>query len=60
VLVVKLKNRPGELSEMTRKLAKARINIENVHLLHKGAEEGIFALKVDNHDKALKVLKGYF
>ncbi|MEM4390017.1 MAG: ACT domain-containing protein [Candidatus Micrarchaeia archaeon] len=60
VIVVKLKNRPGELSEMTKKLAKARINIENVHLLHKGAEEGIFALKVDKHDKALKVLKDYF
>ncbi len=57
VLVIKLENKHGALATLAEKLAKARISIENVHLVHKGAHEGIFALKTDNHDKAARLLK---
>lgn len=59
-LVVKLANKPGALAELAEKLAKARVNIENVHLVHKGDREGIFALKTDAPGKAGKLLKKWF
>lgn len=59
-LVARLPNKPGSLAELSDKLSKARVNIESIHLVHKGELEGLFAIKVDKPDKALKILKEYF
>ena len=55
-LVVELVDKPGELAKLARKLAAAGINIENIFLLEKREGKGIFALKVDQPEKAREIL----
>jgi len=58
-IVVKLIDRPGELAKVAKILADAKVSVKNVQLLTK--EEGLvlFVLRVDNANKAAKLLKGY-
>lgn len=56
VLVVKVKDEPGELSAISRRLKEAGINIENLYLVTRGEGFAIDALKVDKPKKAKKVL----
>ena len=59
VLVVKLVNKPGELSGVARKLADGGVNIKNVHLLG-GASDGVlYALEVDKTSAARRLLGTY-
>ncbi len=59
VLVVRLRNRPGELAAMSRSLADEGINIENVYMLSKERGESIFALKISDYRYARQLLKKY-
>ena len=59
MLVVKVKDAPGALSEISKKLQKARINIESIYLLTRGEGYSLDALMVDKPKKAKKVLAGY-
>lgn len=59
VIVVRLRDRPGELAGMTSKLAEHGINIENLYMLSKERGETIFALKTDDRDATKKALKEY-
>jgi hypothetical protein len=59
MLVIKVKDAPGELSEISKKLQKARINIESIYLLARGEGYSLDALMVDKPKKAKTVLAGY-
>ncbi|MFA5929761.1 MAG: ACT domain-containing protein [Candidatus Micrarchaeia archaeon] len=59
MLVVKVKDAPGALSEISKKLQKAKINIESIYLLTRGEGHSLDALMVDKPKKAKKVLSEY-
>ncbi len=59
ILVVKLKDAPGELAKVSKMLADDKVNIENVHVLTKDKSHALYALKVDKLAKAQKILKDY-
>ncbi|MFA6328813.1 MAG: ACT domain-containing protein [Candidatus Micrarchaeia archaeon] len=59
MLVVKVKDAPGALSEISKKLQKAKINIESIYLLTRGEGHSLDALMVDKPKKAKKVLAEY-
>lgn len=56
-IVVKLQDKPGELSKITNMLAKEGINITNVHMITKDGKNTIIALIVDKPRKAEIILK---
>ena len=59
MLVVKVKDAPGALSEISKKLQKAKINIESIYLLTRGEGYSLDAIMVDKPKKAKKVLEEY-
>lgn len=56
VLVVKLPDKPGELSRITTMLAQEGMNISNVHMLSRDGKTTILALVVDKPRRARKML----
>jgi len=58
-LVVKVIDRPGELSQVAKKLADADINIKNAQLLTKEENIALYLLTVDNVRRATTILKDY-
>ena len=58
-LVVKVKDAPGALSEISKKLQRAKINIESIYLLTRGEGYSLDAIMVDKPKKAKKVLADY-
>jgi len=59
MVIVKLTDEPGELSKITKMLAKEKINIENVLMLSRDGKSTVLSLAVDNPQKAGKLLKEY-
>lgn len=59
MLVVKVKDVPGELATLSKKLQKAKISIESIYLLARGEGYSLDALMVDKPKKAKKVLSEY-
>ena len=59
VLVIKVKDAPGELSAISKKLKKANINIESIYMLTRGEGYSLTSFMVDKPKKAKKVLAGY-
>ncbi len=59
ILVVKVKDEPGELSAITQKLKDEGINIESLYILARGSGYSLDALKVDKPMKAKKLLAPY-
>lgn len=57
VIVVKLPDKPGELAKVTKRLAKAAINVDSIYIL--GKEHGIteMVLTVDDPKKAEGLLR---
>lgn len=55
-IVVKLIDRPGELSRVTSMLAEQGINIENVHIISRDGTSTILSVVLDKPKKAIKVL----
>lgn len=55
-IVVELTDRPGELAKMTKKLAKAGVNIDSIHILNKGSDITSVALVVNDYRKAKDAL----
>lgn len=57
VVVVEGSNKPGELANLARKLAEAKINIEYCYsATPPEAKKGLMVMRVSNPVKALKVL----
>ncbi len=52
VIAVKMPDRPGELGKVSRKLARAMVNVDSIYIM--GKEGGLteIAFTVDNHRKA--------
>jgi len=59
MLVIKVKDEPGALSDVSKKLQKAKINISSIYLLTRGEGYSLDALMVDKPKKAKKVLCEY-
>jgi len=58
VLMIENDNKPGALARLSKKLAKAKINIEYAYLATSpGATKGLLVLRVDDTKRALKVLQ---
>ena len=51
VLTTSVRNRPGELADLTQSLARCRVNIEAIYLLSSGNGEQSFAIAVDDATK---------
>ncbi|VVB66374.1 Bifunctional uridylyltransferase/uridylyl-removing enzyme [Candidatus Gugararchaeum adminiculabundum] len=58
-LSVKLEDKPGQLSKIARLLADNGIQIENIHMMVRERGRGVYALKVDDKEKARELLKDY-
>ena len=58
-VVVKLEDKPGELSKVTKMLAKEKVNIENVLMLSRDGKSTILSVTVDQPAKAQRLLKDY-
>ncbi len=56
VLTTVVPNKPGNLADLTNELAKCRVNIDAMYLLHTTSEEQVFALAVDRYDEAKQLL----
>ena len=59
MLVIKMRDEPGELSNVSKKLQAAKVSIENLYVLVRGDGYCLDALKVDKPSKAKKILSGY-
>jgi hypothetical protein len=57
VILVRLKDRPGELANLARLMAENGINVLNVYITAKGGGEAVVALKTDKQQKARRILK---
>lgn len=55
-IVVKLPNRPGEMSKLANMLANEGVTIESMHTLSADGNTGIFSFVVDKPRKATKLL----
>lgn len=58
-VVIKLPDKPGELSKITSMLSKEGINIENVHMLSKDGKTTVLSVAVDKQKRAAALLKEY-
>lgn len=58
-LVLKLPDKPGELSKVTSILAKEGINIQNVHMLTRDGKTTVISMIVDKPKRAITLLKDY-
>jgi len=59
VLVIKLADKPGELSRITNMLAGDHVNIQNVHMLSRDGKNTVLAIVVDKPKKASKMLEDH-
>ncbi len=57
VIVVRLPDKPGELAKVTKRLAKAAINVDSIYILGKEGSTTEMVLTVDDPKKATEVLK---
>lgn len=56
LIVLQLADKPGELTKVAKRLARAGINVESIHILGKDAGITSVAMVVDNRDKAIDIL----
>ena len=58
-LLLRMKDRPGELAKVSRKLADAGVNIKNVYILDAAKNEKVLAMDPSDNAKAKTVLAAY-
>ena len=58
-LILKLDDKPGELSKITLMLADNHVNIESVHILSRDGKATILAMTVDKQKKAQDLLSNF-
>ncbi|HIH18373.1 TPA: ACT domain-containing protein [Candidatus Micrarchaeota archaeon] len=59
ILIVKVKDEPGELSKISKILSEGGVNIESLYLLARSSGFTLDAINVDKPKKAALLLKGY-
>ncbi|VVC01911.1 ACT domain protein [uncultured archaeon] len=59
ILIVMVKDEPGELSKVSKILNEAGVNIESLYLLARGEGFSLDAISVDKPKKAKELLKDY-
>lgn len=59
MVIVKLDDKPGELSRITKMLAESSINIDNVLILTRDGKHTVLSLAVNDTKKASELLKDY-
>lgn len=59
ILVIKLEDKPGELSKVTQLLKKENINILNLYFIARQDKKSILALRTDKYSKTKRILKPY-
>lgn len=57
VITLTIRDRPGELAKIARRLSDRNVNIECIYLLSRGKEGAELAIKTDNVAEAVKVLR---
>ena len=57
VIAVKMIDRPGELGKISRRLAKAMVNVDSIYIIGKDGGTTDIAFTVDNIQKAENALK---
>jgi hypothetical protein len=55
-IVIKVSDHLNNLSKITDKLSRARVNIDDLSTISTSTSEGVFALRVDKPRKAAKLL----
>ena len=55
-VVLKLKDKPGELNKITSMLSKEGVNIESVHMLSRDKDNSVLSLVVDKPKRAASLL----
>jgi hypothetical protein len=58
-IMIKLKDKPGELSKITELLAKNRISIKNLYVVSRDGENTIISLSTNKKKKTIALLKPY-
>ena len=56
-LLVRLERQPDALAELSRRLAKAKVDVRGMHIVNKDEEAAIVALETADHKTARKILK---
>ena len=59
VLLVKIVDKPGELSKLAKILSDNGIGVEVVNTITRGKTHALYSIKVDKQKKAEKLLKDY-
>ena len=59
IIVVRVKDEPGQLSDISKTLKEAGVNIESLFLLGRGNGFALDAIKVDKPKKAARLLEKY-
>lgn len=59
IMVIKVKDEPGALSEVSNKLQKSNISIKSLYLISRGDGYALDAIIADKPKLAKKVLEGY-
>lgn len=57
-IVIKIPNKPGEMTKIANMLSDEGVNVENMHTLSIDNNHGVFSLAVDKPRKATKLLGG--
>ncbi len=59
VLIIKLRDRPGELAKVSRMLSNHKISVDYIYLINKERDYAVLAVKTSDYEKAKKYLKEY-
>ena len=59
LFAIKLRDKPGQLAEISRLLSDNNVNITNLYVISKGRGYAVVALSTDKPRKAKKLLKDY-
>jgi len=57
IITINVKNRPGELARIARKLAQKKVGVHYIYLVSDDPNQGQIIIKPDNFEIALRALK---
>ncbi len=57
VITINVKNRPGELARISKKLSQKKVGVHYIYLMSTGDEKGQIVIKPDSFERAMRALK---